>query len=62
MYLVSKESIGNCRSNSDFIENLMKIHKKSENPNFKILRRTKFGNSVADPGGGGYRGDHPPCS
>ena len=43
MYLVAKESIGNCRSSSDFKENLMKIHKQSENPNFKILKRTKFG-------------------
>ena len=28
MYLVSKESIGNCRSSSDFNENLMKIRTK----------------------------------
>ena len=28
VYRVSKESIGNCRSSSDFNENLMKIHKK----------------------------------
>ena len=47
MYLASKESIGNCRSSSDFNENLMKIHKKSENPNFKILKRTNLG---TDPG------------
>ena len=30
MYLVSKESIGNCRSSSDFNEILMKIRKKKK--------------------------------
>ena len=38
MYLVSKESIGNCRSSSDFNENLMKIY-------FKKIRKSKFQNS-----------------
>ena len=44
MYLVSKESIGNCSSSSssssDFNENLMKIPKKyKKNANLKKLKR-----------------------
>ena len=37
MYLVLKESIGNCRSSSDFNEDFMKICKKinKKNSNFK---------------------------
>ena len=36
MYLVSKESIGNCRSSSDFNGNLMKIRKKKKQISTKL--------------------------
>ena len=37
MYLVSKESIGNCRNSSDFNGNLMKIRKKIKRNPLEIV-------------------------
>ena len=50
MYLVSKESIGNCRSSSDFNENLMKIHKKirkEEDPEIITVSTFKEMNKIS---------------
>ena len=52
MYLVSKESIGNCRSNSDFIENLMKIHKKIRKSKFQNSEKNKVWELSGGSGGG----------
>ena len=42
MYLVSKESIGNCRSSSDFYESLMEIRKKKKETNLKKNEKKKM--------------------